>query len=189
MNLICTKVLLKKIIPSDTYKEIPIKSGLLRDFFFNNNQEIFISWLMDDKGLSRISSISENTNSTLNSPLFFSDDNKKGQSAFRKIDHNNVENNQGSSTFTEQTASSSTYSFVSQNMPIFSGEIKFDQFPCSASLIDLLILISRFKSSSEHLIELVIAKSLSNTNAKFFQLKLSLFYILYQVFFNLDPFL
>ena len=185
MNQICSKILVKKIIPFDTYKEIPIKSGLLRDFFLNNNQEIFISWL--GNGLNRISSISEknNTNSTSNDSFFLSDDNKKGcQSAFRKIDQSEMKlkKNQRTSTFTEQqTTSSSRESFFSKNMLNFSGEVRFDQLPCSTSLIDLLIMTLRFKNSSEQLIELVIAKSLSNVNIKFFQLKLNLFNILYQV--------
>jgi hypothetical protein len=59
--------------------------------------------------------------------------------------------------------------------------IKFNQLPCSVSVIDILIATLRFKQFNENLIQMLIPNSLALENIKFFQIKINLFNNFYQV--------
>jgi len=67
------------------------------------------------------------------------------------------------------------------DLPAFSTfkELKFNRFPCSISLIDLSILLFRFKSSCENLLQLIIPQDFLD-NGKLLQYKISLHNTIYQ---------
>jgi hypothetical protein len=64
----------------------------------------------------------------------------------------------------------------------FGHQVKeLNQFPCSNSLVDLLITILRFKDSTESLIDLLIPVEMVKENFKFFQAKFTCINNIYQV--------
>jgi hypothetical protein len=64
----------------------------------------------------------------------------------------------------------------------FGHQVKeLNKFPCSNSLVDLLITILRFKDSTESLIDLLIPVEMVKENFKFFQAKFTCINNIYQV--------
>lgn len=186
INHLCIRIINKRIIPCDDYQEISIiKSGFYRTNFRSHLlKQPFYSTLHQN----RISSItSENTDSAHS---IFSDDSKSAFKAFTKLKHDTiVQKTRRTSTLNEDSAvllavspPVSSSSSSSKNMPLFTTtDTKFDQFPCSISLIDLLIMILRYKNSCEEIIELIIPNPLANQNMKLFQFKINLYNSFYQV--------
>ena len=68
------------------------------------------------------------------------------------------------------------------SLSLFRSHVKeADKFPCSNSLIDLLITILRFKEATETIIDLLIPSELVKENLKFFQAKFTCINNIYQV--------
>ncbi len=66
---------------------------------------------------------------------------------------------------------------------LFTANSDFNQFPCSSSFIGILILILRYKDTSEKLIKLIITEPLAEQSSNFFLHRLKIYNILYQVYF------
>ena len=68
------------------------------------------------------------------------------------------------------------------SISVFRTQVKdLDKFPCSNSLVDLLITILRFKETTENLIDLLIPVEMVKENLKFFQAKFTCINNIYQV--------
>ena len=71
------------------------------------------------------------------------------------------------------------------SISVFRAQVKdLDKFPCSNSLVDLLITILRFKETTENLIDLLIPVEMVKDNLKFFQAKFTCINNIYQVCFT-----
>ncbi len=103
---------------------------------------------------------------------------KESRSAFKKIKDRRAPKGIAKE---QRTSSYSELFNDSFNLPVFTtlNEIKFNQFPCSISLIDLTILLLRYRHSCETLIELIIPNGLTGCG-KLLQYKISLYSTFYQ---------
>jgi len=88
------------------------------------------------------------------------------------------------SYFASSSAHSSPFTFESNNqisLPSFFGASDLKKFPCSSSLVDMMILICRYKDTCENLLNLIIKDSLAIQNSNFFLHRLKIFNAFYQV--------
>lgn len=78
-------------------------------------------------------------------------------------------------------SSESNFSTLLAVPAIFSQSKEANRFPCSISIMDLIITILRYKETSETLIDLLIPSALTRENLKFFQAKFNCINNYYQV--------